>query len=106
MTSVPGTAIAAPSVFVMRSWAMGAFTATPAVALLLAPEGSAVSLLTDAVFMMGSGPVYNDGTAQVAAMVLVSPGASVGNVHGNTVVQSPLLETKASPTGGAGSSTR
>src|SRR5262245_66236367 len=54
--------------------------------------------------MMGSGPLYGDGTATVAVMVALAPGARIGTVQGNAA-HAPVIVPKPSPAGGGSSMT-
>jgi hypothetical protein len=67
---------------------------------LLLPETlSSVEVDTDAVFTIGLGDVYDDGTAYVVVIVAVAPAASVPSEQGYAVVQAPVFETKVRPAG-------
>src|SRR5262249_46580060 len=68
---------------------------------LFAGSGSVVALDAVAAFTIGSGPLYGDGTATVAVMVALAPGARVGTVQGNAA-HAPVIVPKASPAGGGG----
>jgi hypothetical protein len=69
------------------------------VELLLPPVWSVVDDETVAVFVIGFGVEYEDGTAYVVVMVAVAPAATVPSEHGYAVVHAPVLETKVSPVG-------
>ena len=74
------------------------------VAVLFAGTGSLVADVTLAVLTIGFTARWFDGTLKVDVIVRTSPGGIVPSAHGNTVTQSPALDTNVSP-GGVGSAT-
>jgi hypothetical protein len=93
----PATTDAGPVLLIERS-ALAA-TGVEAVELLLPETGSVVEVETDAVFTIGAGVVYDDGTEYVVVIVRVAPLATVPSEQGYAVVQDPVLETKVRPVG-------
>jgi hypothetical protein len=94
---VPAVADAGP-VFATARSALRA-TGVDAVDVLFALVGSVVDVETVAVFTMGFGDVYDDGTEYVVVIVAVAPEAIVPSEHGYAVVHAPAFETKVSPVG-------
>jgi len=74
-------------------------TGVDAVELSLAEFGSVVADETVAVFWIGSGVVYDDGTEYVVVIVRDSPAGIVPSAHGYADTQSPVFDTKPSPAG-------
>src|SRR4051794_10304998 len=74
-------------------------TGVRAVASLFLTEASADELPTRATLTIGSGPLYPDGTPNVAVITFVSPAPTVPIWHGKDVVQAPPFETNVSPVG-------
>ena len=70
-----------------------------AVAVLSEASGSGVAADTVATLTMGEGPAYPTGTRNVAVIVRVAPAGTVPNAQGNAVVQSPVFDTNARPSG-------
>src|SRR5262245_30916678 len=79
--------------------ATGASTLTLAWPTSFAGTGSVVALDAVAAFTIGSGPLYGDGTDNVAVIVALAPGARIGTVQGNAA-HAPVIVPKASPAGG------
>src|SRR6266545_2856477 len=95
VTFEPGLALVGPVFVTDRSafWTTVELT----VAVLLDANESGVDELTETVLL--TVPEALAGTEYVDVIVAVAPAATLASVHGNAVVQAPLLETNVKPAG-------